>query len=466
MIKTKKNNKKEKNMKIKTKGKIITSIIVIAVLLPLSHIGCVNDNGSDDTKGGVGTSGLAYTHTGIDDCAVSIGMATATEIVIPAKCPEGHNVTAIASPTVDVNYDVEPPSIIFNGGFAGKTITSIKIPDSVTSINDIAFVECTSLSSITIPDSVISIGYGAFNSCTALTSITIGNGVTSIGDSAFSGCTNLASIIVDANNLNYSSENGILYNKDKTTLLTYPSAKGAVTIPASVTVIGGSAFISCTALTSITIPDSVISIGYGAFNGCTELTNVSIGNGVTSIGNGAFSGCTALSSLIIPNSVTEINDNTFYNCSSLTNVSIGNSVTTIGIRAFFECIALSSVIIPNSVTDIGEYAFFNCTDLTNVSIGNGITTINQSVFGSNKKNVNRLTSVTINATIPPSFGIIVFGNSNDYINSALKIFVPVGSASDYREANNLGSSVLYKHRIHAIGCVKDNAEAGSTCDCN
>ena len=169
-------------------------------------------------------------------------------------------------------------------------LTSIIIPNSVTSIGMAAFRKCLSLTSITVPDSVTSIGYGAFAYCTGLTSITIPKGVTSIGNFAFDGCTGLKSINVASDNDCFSSNNGVLFNKEKTELIKYPERKSetSYTIPNSVTSIGMVAFHNCTGLTSITIPNSVTSIGYGAFEDCSGLTSITIPNSVTSIGNSAF----------------------------------------------------------------------------------------------------------------------------------------------------------------------------------
>ena len=179
---------------------------------------------------------------------------------------------AVTIPSVLGGYAVKKVGndAYFVFGEGNSSVTSITIPNSVTSIGVAAFYSCTSLTSIIIPNSITSIGVSAFVDCTSLASITIPNSVTRIGNNTFYGCTSLASI----------------------------------TIPDSVTSIGNSVFYGCFGLTTLTIPSSVTSIGNFVFSNCTGLTSITIPNSVTSIGNSAFYGCTSLVNVYLPTRFT------------------------------------------------------------------------------------------------------------------------------------------------------------------
>ena len=321
------------------------------------------------------------------------------------------------------------------------SLTSIEIPSGVTSIGNSAFKNCTSLASIEIPSSVTSIGNEAFAYCTNLTSIEIPSGVTSIENYAFSNCTSLNSINVDKDNQLYSSEDGILFDKEKKKLITYPAGKKEkeYNIPSSVTSIGAGTFYGCRSLTRIEIPSSVTSIECLAFYGCTSLTSIEIPSSVTRIAAQVFYGCTSLTSIEIPSSVTSIGMWAFYNCTSLTSIEIPSSVASIGIYAFSRCVSLNSINvdksnqeyssedgilfdkdkkelicypaekkekeynIPSSVTSIGTYAFGNCTNLTRIEIPSSVTSIGGGAFD----NCTSLTRIEIPSSVT-SIGTYAF----------------------------------------------------------
>lgn len=192
---------------------------------------------------------------------------------------------------VDIPATIDGKPVTSIGEFAFQQcsgITSINIPNSVTSIQQGAFSNCSGLSSITIPSSVTSIENTAFWGCSGLTSINIPSSVTSIGVNVFYGCSGLTDITVDSSNPSFCSESGVLFNKDKTTLIYYPLGKtGSYTIPDGVTVIEQYAFYCNSKLTSVTIPSSVTSIGESAFQFCSKLTIIYIPNGI-SIGSDAI----------------------------------------------------------------------------------------------------------------------------------------------------------------------------------
>ena len=258
-----------------------------------------------------------------------------------------------------------------------ESVTKIEIPAEiedipVVEIESSAFNGCANLTSIIIPDSITSIGDFAFENCSGLTSITIPDSVTSIGDHAFYNCSSLTSITVSENNKYFSSLNGVLFNKDKTELITYPigNERTEYTIPDSVTSIGNFIFYNCSSLTSITIPDSVTSIGNFAFYNCSSLTSITIPDSVASIGNSAFYNCSSLTNIKLPDVIDIISGNTFRDCSSLLNIIIPDSVTAIKECAFYNCSNLTSITIPDSVASIENSAFYNCTSLKSITLNN------------------------------------------------------------------------------------------------
>ena len=212
-----------------------------------------------------------------------------------------------------VKYELYDETKLGNNAptFYNSNLIEATIPSSVTSIGNLAFYLCTSLSSCTIGSGVISISNQAFQDCSGLTSIDIPNSVTSIGERAFERCSRLTSI----------------------------------TIGSGVTSIGYDAFWNCSSLTSVTIPNSVTSIGDTAFASCYALTSCTFeeNSQLTSIGTATFSSCSGLTSVVIPDSVTSIGDGAFVGCNALTSVAIGSGVTSIGGGAFSNCSGLTSI---------------------------------------------------------------------------------------------------------------------------
>ncbi len=290
------------------------------------------------------------------------------------------------TPWLEARQAENPLVIVNNILIDGRTCSGdVVIPESVTSIGNCAFYYCESLTSIEIPKSVISIGFDALADCSNLTSIKISDSVTSIGGGAFESCISLTSIV----------------------------------IPDSVTSIEAYAFSDCSNLTSIETSDSITNIGELAFwntpwleekrkenplvivsniliDGRTCSGDVVIPDGVKNIADSAFLGCESLTSIVIPDSVTSIGFSAFVGCSNLTSIEIPDSVTSIGYRAFHGCSSLTSIEIPDSVTSIGFWAFMQCSSLTSINIPNSITTIESCMFSccENLKSITIPNSVT------------------------------------------------------------------------
>ena len=217
------------------------------------------------------------------------------------------------------NHLIKADEWAVNKGIAeGTTTSDYAVKPGTVTVADAAFYGCDALTSITLPDSVQSIGSKAFASCYGLTSITIPKNVTNLGEGAFLTCTGLTEIRVDPENTAYISENGVLYNKEKTELVCYPKNKPdtSFALPEGVTSLAVGAFERCRNLTSIFLPDGLTSIGQEAFNTCDALTSIRLPDGVTTIGGYAFFGCDALTSITIPNSVEIIGDYAFSGCGS------------------------------------------------------------------------------------------------------------------------------------------------------
>ena len=263
-------------------------------------------------------------------------------------------------------------SIGKNAFYDCKSLISVTIPNSVTSIGEWAFYGCESLTSVTIPDSVTSIGDRAFSDCTDLNSVTIGNRVTNIGTSVFRGCNRLTSVIWNAKEcLDFVSYRNTpfycdIYNNSYTYLnFDIRSQITSFVFGDSVQQIPNYLCVDMKNLTSITIGNSVTSIGERVFSGCTSFISIIIPNSVTSIGNGAFINCTGLTSITIGNSVTSIEDNAFEGCKNVETVVFGSAVETIGASAFAGCQSIYEMTIyatkvptthENTFTEVGTGA--------------------------------------------------------------------------------------------------------------
>ncbi|MBM6721930.1 leucine-rich repeat protein [Pseudoflavonifractor phocaeensis] len=272
-------------------------------------------------------------------------------------------------------------------------LTSIALPDSLETIGYFAFSDCSGLTSIALPDSLETIGQFAFSGCSGLTSLTLPDSVASIEEEAFGDCSGLTAFHVAEGNQNFSAQDGVLFNKDQTKLIQYPMGKGEVSyqVPTDVTEIGAKAFQNCGNLTMVTLPDGVTSIGEYAFYGCSSLTSIHLSDGVTSIGYGAFYGCSSLTGITMPDGVTSIGYGAFYGCSSLTGITLPDGVTSIGYSVFSGCSGLTSIDLPDGLETIGDSVFSGCSSLTGITLPDGVTSIGYGAFSG----CSSLTGITL-----------------------------------------------------------------------
>ena len=190
-------------------------------------------------------------------------------------------------------------------------------------------------------------------------------------------------------------------------------------------VIGSSAFLGCSELTSLTLPDGITSIGSSAFLGCSGLTSLTLPAGIKWIGSSAFNGCSGLTSLTLPDGIVFIDSRAFCGCSGLTSLNLPAGITSIGDDTFQGCSGLTSLTLPAGITRIGSYAFLNCSGLTSLTLPASITSIGSWAF----QGCSGLTSIYVCAEKVPEIGSTVFE-----IFDAKKrtLYVPMGTRDDYR----------------------------------
>ena len=285
-----------------------------------------------------------------------------------------------------------------------ESLTSIIIPDAVISIETHAFAQCYNLLEVIIGNSVTEIGYGVFSNCNSLETITIGSSYINLFIYVADKCYNLTTIIVHPDNPVYSSNDGILYDKNQKKLIFCPRGKSSVSILNSVTVIDNGAFEDCKNLTTVIIPDSVEIINSAAFSNCKNLSEISI-----------------------PNMVTAINSRGFAYCDNLVSVTFGNSLVTIGYEAFNMCNIYPDLIIPNSVTEIFEYAFHGNSELKSVTIGSSVAVIKEQAF----QDCRKIETIICLPETPP----VITSNSFSTVPRNIPVLVPCGSIDYYQNAN-------------------------------
>ena len=260
------------------------------------------------------------------------------------------------------------------------SLETISISSTVTTINDYAFKDCTSLISCNLPITTVNVGVGVFMNCISLPTITLSNAMPFISESMFLNCTALQSITLPVATLTIGNSafsnctslvtvnfNTILQFID-TSAFDNCTALSAIALPNSINLVGVGIFNNCTSLETVTIGSSLNALGISMFSNCTKLSNIIIPSTVTSIGELIFNNCSALTEIVLPDGITEIPISAFMGCNGLISVTLGNYVTSIGATAFSGCSSLVSIILPSTITSIGIGAFYDCTSLLYVII--------------------------------------------------------------------------------------------------
>ena len=318
--------------------------------------------------------------------------------------------------------------VVPSGAFQScSKLTTCNLGPNVKEIQANAFSGCSKLTGVTLPDSLEIIGNSAFQNCSSIENLTLGPNVKSLGASPFKGTNlqlfmvpatvtelpistkcfldDLEAVVIAKDNPAFTVENGVLYNKDKSTLLYYPrnmtTVDGTFTTSANIgpyafyktmltkivitdgaKTIGDGAFNSSPNLKELVIADSVTSIGAGAFGSASKLAKINIPAGITDLPEGFFKGCTSLREMTVPATITTINKQLFLRCSGLETVTILGDVTSIGNSAFQSCTSLKTVNLPATVTTIGEMAFMRCSSLETINLPDSVTVIEPKAFQS------------------------------------------------------------------------------------
>ncbi len=374
-------------------------------------------------------------------------------IVIPDRIIIGDNiftVVAIGDQAFDYCRDLNTislPNTIKSIGYASfywcDKLTTIVLPSSLISVGRYAFEKCNGITAITIPNQVESIAEWAFYDNLNLQTISLPASLKTIGEAAISFCPKLTNINVAPGNTNFSTSNGVLFNFDKTTLISFPNLSSTnYTLPQSVTSIANWAFAGCENLTTvalsqtlesignnafswsnlktINLPGSLKALGDGAFRNCTQLNDIQVSNGntnfsslegvlfninkskliaypnnksatytvpqtVVTIGNRAFAGCIGITNILLPSALQTIENSSFIGCTNLTNINFPNSLQSIGEFAFQNCQSITAITLPHSLTQIGMYAFSICTNLGSIIWPSNVTVINEGMFWRSSK---------------------------------------------------------------------------------
>lgn len=283
-----------------------------------------------------------------------------------------------------------------------ENLKSVTLPKSLINISVYAFMGCKNLQDITLPEGLLCIGTHAFYGCESLKEINIPASLVEIGPYAFYGLESLESYSVDENNLYFSSDSfGVLYSKDKTSLISFPikSKVENYKVPASVKIINKIAFHNAKNLKNVTFAknSSLEEIGENAFSECKALVKITIPAQVKTIGESAFFGCESLKEVVLPEKLERISANSFSR-TAIEQIKIPSSVKTIA-REAFAMTNLKSVIIPEGVETLENNIFAYCKNLKSVEVPSTVTSLVSDHTGT-FKGADALEKITVSPDNP------------------------------------------------------------------
>jgi hypothetical protein len=355
------------------------------------------------------TVGLTYEAISDTTCRVVSYIGSDTRVIIPTRDNGDRLVVAIGAGAFEAN----------------DTLTSVKLPLSVQTIEAAAFRGCSALTSVEWPAHLISVEDHAFSDCIALTSVHLPSDLTAIGNDAFAGCSSLSRITVAEDNTSFASDGQVLTSKNGSHLYLTAAAGGMQEFKSETALVSISpyAFAGHKTLKTVELTDSVTEIGDYAFSDCPALTSVRLGNGITTLPDGCFRRSKGLTNLSLPTSLVSIGASAFDGCTALSEIPLPATITAVGIRTFagtawlkeqtdefvvvgngvliawngttsavtlpegitfvsdaFHGSDVTSVVLPNSLSHIGENAFRSCDDLQEITLPSGLASIGQSAF--------------------------------------------------------------------------------------
>ena len=385
--------------------------------------------------------GITYTVVAVGDRAFNSCYGALTSVVVP------NTVTSIGELAFAGSYNLRsvvlPNSVNTLGDrtfFDCQSLTSVRLPEGITVFPSGMFANCYGLSSMVIPPAVTRIESNAFGG-SGLASIEIPESVTYIGEEAFASCSSLSSVdipnsVTELGSGVFSYCTELRYIRLPENLVVIPSLLlngcedlTSITIPETVTQIETCAFLNCYSLTEIELPASVTALGESAFQNCRALESINIPETVDDWGNNVFLGCLNLRTLSLPQGMEAIPSGMFWGCTHLDSIVIPESVVTINGWAFSDCVDLREIVIPNNVISIGYGAFMGCDKLSKVELGESVSDLANNVFKKTNNGSVKLTLVCHNP-VPAECTFTTFPDTS----FQEKVITPCGFEEVYREA--------------------------------